>query len=59
MARKTGQIITRGQSTWLVRVYLSALTRLVEAKLFIGGTAAISIAELLSKATRLKSSPDY
>ena len=58
MARKTGKIITRGQA-WLVRVYLSALTRLVEAKLFIGGTAAISIAELLSKATRLKSSPDY
>jgi replicative DNA helicase len=37
---------------------LGALAQLVEAKLFIDDTAAISLAELRSKATRLKNSTD-
>ncbi len=32
MARKAGQIITRGQSTWLVRVYLGTIPKRVRAK---------------------------
>ncbi len=27
MARKAGQIIARGASTWLVRIYLGAISR--------------------------------